>query len=199
MLLKRHVLEGIANGSISLVFRRWRKPTVKAGGSLKTAIGVLAIDEIAMIDEAAITEEDAAQAGYISGGALRAELAVRTEGALYRIRVRYAGDDPRVALRADDRVESDTLRELVARLRRFDGAYAWTSKTLDVIAAHPGRRAAELAHLLDQDKASFKANVRKLKALGLTESLRIGYRLSPRGLALRAGTAAEHQSAIALG
>jgi hypothetical protein len=29
----------------------------------------------------------------------------------------------------------------------------------------------------------FKLNVRKLKALGLTESLEVGYRLSPRGAA----------------
>mgnify|MGYP006921737166 CR=1 FL=1 len=46
MLLKRRFLDGIAGGSISLVFRRWRKPTVKAGGTLKTAVGVLAIDEV---------------------------------------------------------------------------------------------------------------------------------------------------------
>ena len=30
----------------------------------------------------------------------------------------------------------------------------------------------------------FKLNVRKLKALGLTESLEVGYRLSPRGKSL---------------
>jgi hypothetical protein len=34
------------------------------------------------------------------------------------------------------------------------------------------------------EKAPFKANVRKLKGLGLTESLEIGYRLSPRGRAV---------------
>jgi hypothetical protein len=31
---------------------------------------------------------------------------------------------------------------------------------------------------------SFKRDVRKLKELGLTESLEVGYRLSPRGAAL---------------
>jgi hypothetical protein len=35
-----------------------------------------------------------------------------------------------------------------------------------------------------QDKIAFKLNVRKLKALGLTESLEVGYRLSRRGAAL---------------
>jgi hypothetical protein len=36
---------------------------------------------------------------------------------------------------------------------------------------------------LGQEKLQFKVNVRKLKALGLTESLETGYRLSPRGVA----------------
>lgn len=47
----------------------------------------------------------------------------------------------------------------------------------------PGRRAADLAEEAGVDKAWFKQNVRKLKALGLTESLEVGYRLSPRGRA----------------
>jgi hypothetical protein len=34
-------LEGIAAGKISVAFRRWTKPTVKAGGRLRTAVGVL--------------------------------------------------------------------------------------------------------------------------------------------------------------
>ena len=40
MLLTRTVLESIAAGSVSLVFRRWRRPTVKTGGILQTAIGL---------------------------------------------------------------------------------------------------------------------------------------------------------------
>ena len=34
------------------------------------------------------------------------------------------------------------------------------------------------------EKAVFKSRVRKLKALALTESLEVGYRLSPRGEAV---------------
>ena len=40
--------------------------------------------------------------------------------------------------------------------------------------------------MLELDKVKFKNNVRRLKALGLTESLEVGYRLSPRGAALLA-------------
>ena len=63
MLLKRRFLDGIADGSISLIFRRWRKPTVKAGGTLKTAVGVLAIDEVETIPVTKVTVVDANQAG----------------------------------------------------------------------------------------------------------------------------------------
>jgi hypothetical protein len=41
----------------------------------------------------------------------------------------------------------------------------------------------ELAAEADQERAAYKIRVRRLKALGLTESLERGYRLSPRGSA----------------
>ena len=41
-----------------------------------------------------------------------------------------------------------------------------------------------LAASVGREKLPFKRDVRKLKELGLTESLRVGYRLSPRGKAL---------------
>lgn len=43
------------------------------------------------------------------------------------------------------------------------------------------RRAPELAARLGRETLSFKTDVRKLKALGLTVSLGVGYRLSHRG------------------
>ena len=45
-------------------------------------------------------------------------------------------------------------------------------------------RAADLAPLLGRERLPFKRDVRKLKELGLTESLEVGYRLSPRGRAV---------------
>ena len=52
---------------------------------------------------------------------------------------------------------------------------------LEVLGAQPGVRAGDLCELVGQEKQQFKLNVRKLKNLGLTESLGTGYRLSPRG------------------
>jgi predicted transcriptional regulator len=64
---------------------------------------------------------------------------------------------------------------------------AWTRRFLKLIAASPGRRAADLAASIGWDVPTFKAHVRKLKTLGLTESLEVGYRLSPRGADLLRG------------
>lgn len=36
VLLTRSVLERIISGEVTLVFRRWLRPTVRAGGTLKT-------------------------------------------------------------------------------------------------------------------------------------------------------------------
>ncbi|HEX5894931.1 MAG TPA: hypothetical protein VFY47_01300 [Thermoleophilaceae bacterium] len=72
------------------------------------------------------------------------------------------------------------------RLARLDAASRhgpWTAAALDLIAERPGTRAPDLAASLGRETARFKADVRKLKELGLTESLEVGYRLSPRGRA----------------
>ncbi|WP_020696152.1 hypothetical protein [Reyranella massiliensis] len=186
MLLKRRFLDGIVDGSISLVFRRWRKPTVKAGGTLKTAVGVLAIDEVESTPLSKVRAVDAKRAGYSSLDELKAELSKRDEGDVYRIKVRYVGADPRIALRSKSRIGSGEFDALLVHLQRWDGTTPWVRRTLGLIERHPGRRAGDLAAELKQETAPFKLNVRKLKALGLTESLEVGYRLAPRGRAVLA-------------
>ena len=178
MLLKVTHLEGIRRGEVSLVFRRWKKPSVKTGGTLNTAVGQLAIDEVTEVDPAAITDAEAAAAGLASADAVRAELA--GEGTVYRVRVRHLGADPREALREDT-----DLTGVLEKLRRLDARGSWTGKMMDLIAEHPARRAGDLAAMLGMETQPFKLDVRKLKALGLTESLEVGYRLSPRGQAAR--------------
>ena len=61
---------------------------------------------------------------------------------------------------------------------------AWTRETLDLIDLNPTVRAPDLAAQVGRETADFKKDVRKLKELGLTESLDIGYLLSPRGQAV---------------
>jgi hypothetical protein len=73
------------------------------------------------------------------------------------------------------------LRRRLDRLDRASGSGPWTAATQRAIAANPGRRAGDLAAAAGRETQPFKLDVRKLKALGLTVSLQVGYRLSPRG------------------
>ena len=186
MLLKRETLEGIAEGRITLAFRRWKRPTVRAGGALRTSIGVLAIEAVDPIEETDITADGARLAGYPTRDALIADLNRRSEGDLYRVTLHRAGDDPRAALREQDDLGDDAVTAITERLARFDRSSRhgpWTEAVLRLIADSPGVRAPDLAASLGRETQPFKRDVRKLKELGLTESLEVGYRLSPRGRA----------------
>ena len=59
----------------------------------------------------------------------------------------------------------------------------WTREVLQLIAGQPGVRAPDLAASLGRETPSFKRDVRKLKELGLTHTLPVGYEISPRGRA----------------
>jgi hypothetical protein len=179
------VLGRIAAGDIDLQFRRWRRPTVRAGGTLRTAIGVLHIGAVDIVQPADVTASEAHRAGYQSRDALLADVDYRDD-ALYRIRLHLAGEDPRIALRETQPTASERSA-ILQRLERLDRASKhgpWTASTLRLIAERPGVRAADLAASVGRETLPFKADVRRLKELGLTESLEVGYRLAPRGRAV---------------
>ena len=185
MLFDRPTTDGIRAGTVTLAFRRWRRPTVRTGGTQTTAIGVLAIDDVRIVRPEEITAAEAVCAGAASLEALRAELA-RRDGELYRIEFHLAGPDPRVELRGRDQLTDEEVDDIGRRLARLDAASShgpWTTAVLELIAARPAVRAGDLADELGRERLSFKTDVRKLKALGLTESLEVGYRISPRGQA----------------
>jgi hypothetical protein len=46
VLLNRATAEGIANGSITLVLRRWDAPRARPGGSQRTVAGTIRIDDV---------------------------------------------------------------------------------------------------------------------------------------------------------
>lgn len=181
MLIRRNILEGIRAGRIRLAFRRWKRPTVRAGGTLKTAVGVLQIEAVDAVDPAAITEADAQAAGYPDRDTITAEL--DRPGTLYRIALRWAGEDPRHALAgaAPDARETEAIRERLTGMDARSPDGPWTVRALRLIAGQPEVPAADLAARAGQTRDRFKTRVRRLKALGLTESLGTGYRLSPRG------------------
>lgn len=183
MLLKRSELEAIASGRVSLVFRRWKKPSAKTDGSLKTGLGVLAIQRVSRVDRSQLTEKDAVNAGYESLSELLGELDAR-DGDIYRVEVGSLGADPRIELRSDDALSASELEQIRAKLDRLDAASregAWVLKSLQVIDRHPKVLAAVLAQKTGFERDKFKMNIRKLKNLGLTISHEVGYELSPRG------------------
>jgi hypothetical protein len=182
MLFRHDILQGIAEGRVTLAFRRWRRAPPADGSSLRSPVGVLRLDRVTVVDDGDITPEDVRRTG-LSVEELRASIA--GEGTLLRIELRLAGDDPRIALR--DRVPGPAeLEAIVAKLARIDaaGPTPWTTRYLQLVAGQPGIVSRALAPQVDADVPPFKRRVRQLKELGLTESLEIGYRLSPRGRAV---------------
>lgn len=95
---------------------------------------------------------------------------------------------------------SDDLRDLAERSRltpkdvdaitkkldRMDAASKvgpWTRRTLRLIADQPGVVSHVLARQMGFERYAYKALITKLKQLGLTYSLDVGYSISPRGRA----------------
>jgi len=143
------------------------------------------VDAIDVVDPARITTADARRAGFETRAALLAELRGTGDMPTYRIRFHAAdGPDPRAELAAGNTLDASEVEAIRTRLGRLDRASShgpWTIDVLRAIAARPATRAADLAASFGRETQPFKLDVRKLKNLGLTLSLEVGYRLSPRG------------------
>lgn len=186
VLIRPAELEAIRDGEIDLAFRRWDRARVLVGTKLRTAVGLLEVTSVEPVALSSLRAEDARRCGAASLAALKAALTVKPSGQVFRVGLQYAGADPRESLRETPPTPAE-LAGLVARLDRLDAASAigpWTRETLRLVDTHPEVRAPELAEQMGRPTPEFKRDVRKLKEHGLTESLAIGYRLSPRGEAL---------------
>jgi hypothetical protein len=186
MLLPAAVARGVADGTVSLAFRRWVEPRVRPGSTFRTRAGVVRVDAVIPVDPGAITDEDARAAGARSADEVRRRLRDDPDLTTYRISLSWAGPDPRVALRSDADLSDDDVAQIDVRLERLDRASThgpWTMAVLDAIRRRPATRAADLAaEEFGRERDRFKIDVRKLKNLGLTHSLEVGYELSPRGV-----------------
>ena len=181
MLIKDDIIEKIKSGEITTLFRRWSRPGAKAGGSQMTQGGVIGIDTVEVVEPHVITDLDARNAGYASVEDLLEHLNYRDDP-IYRIRVYFKGEDPRIKLR--EKVGSADLDEVIEKLAKLDAGSKrgpWTQEYLQLIQDMPATYSGLLADTLGLSIPEFKPWVRKLKALGLTESLSPGYKLSPRG------------------
>ena len=183
----------IATGELILTFRRWRRPQARVGGRYRVGEGTVEVDQVCPIADGAITAEDARAAGFETpAAALEAIERNQRRGAdrgaqLYRVAFHFAGPhvDPRERLQADDALDHEELENLMQRLAKMDGRSqrgAVDDRDARGDSPHqPGTRAGDLAAAQGCETPKFKSDVRKLKALGLTISLEVGYELSPRG------------------
>jgi len=184
MLFKVRFYQRIVDGSITRTFRRWKRLQVVPGNRYRQPFGEVEVVSAEEVEEQSITEHDAELAGYESRDKLLAELAKYREGTLYRINFRFAGADRRIELRQKDDLSEADIDALVQRLTRLDKASShgpWTRQALELIDRNPAVVSTILAAEMGLNRPVFKIDIRKLKESGLTESLEVGYRLSPRG------------------
>lgn len=182
MMIPKVILDRVAGGETMVAFRRWPAPRVKVGGTQLTAIGQVAFDTVDRVEEADLTEADAVAAGAKDLAALRKALDRNGSGDVYRVSLLLAGPDPRWELR-ERTPDAAEIAALTMKLNRIDAgvAGAWTRPVLRWIRDNPGVVSTELAAHLERERWGLKTDIRRLKALGLTISLEVGYRLSPRG------------------
>ena len=186
MLFSASAWPGLADGSITVTFRTWAKPQAKVGGRYRVAGMLLEATDVRQVPAGSLTDDDAVAAGEANRAALLARLRhPRPDTAVWRVGLRYVGIDDRIERRAVDTLTDDDIAALRSRLERLDrGAGGpWTRTTLQLIEKYPGVVSTALARHTGQERPDFKINVRKLKEMGLTESLQVGYQLSPRGQA----------------
>jgi hypothetical protein len=185
VLLNRDTAEGIANGSITLVLRRWDAPRAKPGSTQRTVAGTIRVDSVTEHPGSyRVTAAQARAAGYPDAKTAQKELDRRPARHTYVIAVSYLAPDERPELAADDRLSAADVEAITARLDRWDAASTpWTRRYLKMIGDNEAVRAPDLAARVGLDVPRFKRRVRQLKGLGLTISLDVGYRLSPRGRA----------------
>jgi len=187
MLFKTKFHEGIRNGSITLTFRAWKSARAKVGKQYRFGpeerVEVEAVEEVEI---STISDEEAHRSGFTSATELRSFLlmhspeAVTPKSTLFRVSFHYVKI-------SDEVPQGDlSLEEITEKLEKMDrlSKYGpWTRQTLEIIAQNPRTAASKLAPLLGRETRPFKADVRKLKKLGLTVSFEVGYELTSLGKA----------------
>jgi hypothetical protein len=181
--------DGVADGRITVAYRRWAEPRVVEGRIYRTNAGRIEIDSIRQVNPDLIADGDADLELADRQNARDVRRRLRGDESLPTFLIRFhlvEGPDPREELAAQTQLSAEDLDDLRTRLAHFDELShhgAWTLDTLRLIQTQPATRAADLAAAVGRETAPFKLDVRKLKNLGLTYSLEVGYRLSPRGAA----------------
>ncbi len=191
MLFDMQFRKGVRSGAVTLTFRAWKRRQAKPGATHRlfgdTLIRITAVDVVRL---ATIDDGQATKAGFADRESLLAYLRagpggnLNDEAEVYRVAFAYAGDiedTPAVFTEAD--VERALAR--LADVDRRSNHGPWTHEALELVATMPATLAARLAAKAGRDVPKFKADVRKLKYMGLTRSLEVGYELTELGERVR--------------
>lgn len=193
LLFQKRFHAGLVDGSVRLTFRSWRKPLVKPGGRYRChPLGVLEVDRVDVVPVGSITAEDAGLSGFESREALLEylqavrEKPLRARDRVFRVELHHGGDGDRVPEALDATLTDEEVARLARRLDDWEARakVPWAWKTLRLIGRNPRTAASKLARRVGRETLPFKADVRRLKKLGLTQSFEVGYELSPRGVEL---------------
>src|SRR5262245_24592967 len=182
---EQRLRDGIHSGAIVLAFRRWKRSQVVPGRRYRTGIDLVEVESVDVVEPSSVDASQAREAGYASVGELLADLRGDPALPVYRIRLRRIdGPDPRNELARADSLTKADVAAIAARLARIDMSSSrgpWTAAVPALIADRPGIVSTVLAEAMGWERQDFKLHVRRLKELGLTLSLDVGYQLSPRG------------------
>ena len=180
MQFTRQGSEGILGGRITVSFRNWKRPHAAVGGvyRLRPAGAVkVKVTDVRTVRLSDSATDDLRRAGFDTVAAVAEFLKLPESATVTRVEFELTEEPaakPPPALSAE---------EVIGRLQASDrrSTAPWTAQVLALIRAHPATRAGDLAPAMGWQTPAFKANVRKLKALGLTQSLEPGYRLTELG------------------
>ena len=178
MQFTRQGSEGILGGRITVSFRNWKRPHAAVGGVYRLRpAGAVKVTDVRTVRLSDSATDDLRRAGFDTVAAVADFLKLPESATVTRVEFELTEEPaakPPPALSAE---------EVIGRLQASDrrSTAPWTAEVLALIRAHPATRAGDLAPAMGWQTPAFKANVRKLKALGLTQSLETGYRLTELG------------------
>lgn len=169
---------GILAGRITVSFRNWKRPHAAVGGVYRLrpsgAVSVTGVRPVRLCD---IEADDLRRSGFDSVADVAGFLKLPESASVTCVEF-VLTDEP-----AGKPLPELSAEEVVTRLQATDrrSATPWTADVLALIRAHPATRAGDLAPRMGWETPAFKTNMRKLKRLGLTQSLETGYRLTELG------------------
>lgn len=169
---------GVLAGRITVSFRNWKRPHAAVGGVYRLRpSGAVTVTNVRPVRLCDIEADDLRRSGFDSVAEVAEFLKLPESANVTRVEFELTDEPPGKPL---PELSAD---EVITRLQATDrrSAAPWTADVMALIRDHPATRAGDLAPRMGWETPAFKANVRKLKRLGLTQSLETGYRLTALG------------------